>query len=92
MSAREQPERIVRNPYEFPSCGSATPSTSTAWQIDHQESEINVGCYRCHRAVTDAVTTETALTPRVTAVTPRVTPRPVLSLFVTVIVLPHLPM
>jgi hypothetical protein len=43
MSAREQPERVVWNPYEFPSCGSATPSTSTASQNDHHDSETNRG-------------------------------------------------
>ena len=38
------------------------------------------GVTGCYFAVTDAVTTATALTPRVTAVTPRVTPRPMFPL------------
>src|SRR6516225_11862251 len=64
-------------------CGSATPSTSTASQKDHHESEstsVLRGVTGCYFAVTDAVTTATALTPRVPAVTPRVTPRPMLPL------------
>ena len=82
LSAKEQRERAVRNQVNLVRAAALGPAQPLPRKTIVMNQRVR-RCYRvtgCYCAVTDAVTTATALTPRVPAVTPRVTPRPMLPL------------